>query len=121
MPRWRCWHSASSASGVARVLPKKISKQLFELPRRLVSALKTIGPVHVQANGHYVFEVRLIVTGDDEPAGFLIEQRWADRGEQPVPEGQGMSFRVPARAQAGGEATWVYAETLGEVMEYIGR
>jgi hypothetical protein len=96
-----------------------MNERVFEIPRRLVAALKTIGPVHTEVRGGYWFELQLVVAGDDEPAGVLIEQRLAERGEEPVAAGQGISFRAPAQAERGGEATYVYAETLAEALGFI--
>jgi hypothetical protein len=97
----------------------KMNERVFEIPRRLVAALKTIGPVHSEARAGYCFELRLVVTGDDEPAGVVIEQRLAEPAEEPVTAGQGISFRVPVRAERAGEATYVYAETLAEALGFI--
>jgi hypothetical protein len=53
----------------------------------------------------------MILREDDSAAGFIVEQRLAER-TPPVAEGAGMVFAVPTQPDARAEATFVFVESL---------
>lgn len=98
-----------------------MSPRIFEIPRRLALVLQTVGPIHEDPRDQYHYSVSLVLARDGEPAGFLIEQRLAERTLPPVPAGQGISFGIPARPDPASEPTFIYTETLAEALAYIQR
>lgn len=96
-----------------------MTPSMHELPRQVVRLLKTVGPVWESASATALFTVRVVLRGDDEVAGFLVEERLAERQpEAPVSASVGMSFPIPARA-ARGEATLLFTDTLPGALRYI--
>jgi hypothetical protein len=93
---------------------------VHEIAKSLATTLRTIGPIHSESAGDYLFSVRLVIGANDEFGGFLIEQRIAEPS-LPAAEGKGFSFIVPAKADVRAEPTMVFAETLEEVLQYMRR
>ena len=96
-----------------------MTSPIYEIPKRLADLLKTIGPIHEDSAGDYCYVVRLVLREDNAPAGFIVEQRLAETGA-PASAGQGLSFKVPARADSRSEATFVFVDSLAAALEYIG-
>jgi hypothetical protein len=97
-----------------------VTARFYEIPRRLAHSFQTAGPVHECVSGGYCYCVRMILSEDSSAAGFIIEQRLAER-TAPTAEGAGIVFAVPVQRDARAEETFIFVESLTDAIEYIQR
>lgn len=96
----------------------KMTSRFYEIPKRLVKLLRTAGPVHGNVSRGYCYSVLAVLGGGESAAGFIVEQRLAERSA-PAAEGVGMAFAVPVRPEVGAEETFVFVESLADALDYI--
>ena len=92
----------------------------YPIPKTLVQQLRTIGPIHEDSADGYCFAIRLVLREDYSPGGFIVEQRLAERTVS-APDGHGLTFNVPARAEQHSEASFTFAESLTAALECLRR
>lgn len=97
-----------------------MTSRFYEIPKRLAQSFRTAGPVHESVSGGYCYSVRMILGEDDSAAGFLVEQRLAER-TAPAAERSGMVFAVPVQPDARAEEAFVFVESLADALDYIRR
>jgi hypothetical protein len=97
-----------------------MNPRIFEIPKTLTDLLHSVGPIHEEAVGGYRYVIQVVLRGDNEPAGFVIEQRLCEK-ELRAAKDQGMTVKAPLRVDHRSEATFVFVESLAAALDYVRR